>query len=99
MKASSPLFYSKIKGELEEHIKGLAFTRCIIFKPGMLLRNGTDRSGEKISGTLLTFLNRLGLLRKFKPLPTQVLAEKLAKAPRVLSDGVHTIELEKIWEF
>jgi hypothetical protein len=48
---------------------------------------------------LLNFLNRLGLIRKFKPLPTSTLAEKLAKAPKVLSRGMHVIELNKIAGF
>jgi uncharacterized protein YbjT (DUF2867 family) len=96
--AGSLFFYLKIKGELENYIGDLAFTQYIIFRPGLLLRKGTDRSGEKISSQILMFLNKLGLLRKFRALPTEILAEKLAKAPLMRAKAVHVIELEDIWQ-
>jgi uncharacterized protein YbjT (DUF2867 family) len=95
--AGSRVFYSKIKGELENFIRDLDFNQYIIFRPGLLLRKDTDRSGEKISSQILMLLNKIGLIRKFKPLPTAILAEKLAKAPLIRSKGVHIIELENIW--
>lgn len=97
--AKSKVFYSKIKGELEEKIAGLAFDSFIIFRPGLLLRKNTDRVGERISAGILHFLNALGILRKFRPLPTLTLAEKMAKAPKVLKAGTHVIELNKIFNF
>lgn len=95
----SRVFYSRMKGKLEEDMVSLAFDQCIIFKPGMLLRKDTDRSGERIMARVLNFLNSLGIIRKFRPLPTAVLAEKLARAPKVLTTGKHIIELDKIFGF
>ena len=97
--ASSPLFYSMVKGKLEDQIEALAFNQYIIFRPAMLLRKNTDRSGERVSAPLLNFLNALGLFRKYRPLPTIVLAEKMARAPKVLSKGLHIIMLDKIRGF
>ena len=96
---TSRVFYSRIKGQLEAKIAGLAFDSFIIFRPGLLLRKDTDRSGERISSGVLRFLNSLGILKKFRPLPTAVLAEKLARAPKILSVGKHVIELDKIFGF
>lgn len=96
---ASSVFYSRIKGELEEKIDSLAFDSYIVFRPGLLLRKDTDRSGERLSAGVLKFLNSLGLIRKFRPMPTSTLAEKLAKAPKVLGAGKHVIELEKIFGF
>lgn len=96
---TSKVFYSRIKGMLEEDIAKLGFTQYIVFKPGLLVRTDSDRSGERISAGLLSFLNSIGLLRKFRPLPTAVLAEKLAKAPRVFKKGSHVIELSEIFKF
>jgi hypothetical protein len=45
----------------------------------------------------LKFVNGLGLMRKFRPLPTSTLAEKLAKVPKVFGMGKHVIELDKIF--
>jgi hypothetical protein len=90
--------YSKIKGELEEKAKALAFEKLIIFKPGLLLRENTDRLGERISASAIQFLNSLGLIKKFRPLPTSILAEKLAKAPKVYSSGTHEVQLDEIFK-
>ena len=95
---TSNVFYSRLKGRLEEHIKSLSFDQFIIFRPGLLLRRNTDRPGERISASILGFLNTIGLARKFRPLPTSVLAEKLAIAPKVLANGTQIIELDKIWK-
>jgi uncharacterized protein YbjT (DUF2867 family) len=94
----SNIFYSKMKGELEETIDQLAFQSYIIFRPGLLVRKDTDRAREKLSAVVLHFLNRIGMAKKFRPLPTHVLAEKLAKAPKVFTTGKKVIELEKIFE-
>jgi uncharacterized protein YbjT (DUF2867 family) len=98
-KVYSFAFYSAMKGQLEKYYAALGFDQCIIFRPGMLLRKDTDRNGERISTSIITFANTLGLFKRFKPLPTSVLAEKLGKAPRLLSDGLHIIELGDIWTF
>ncbi|HEY5749266.1 MAG TPA: NAD(P)H-binding protein [Chryseolinea sp.] len=98
-KASSPLFYSMVKGKLEDQIESLAFDQYIIFKPAMLLRRNTDRSGERISAPLLNFLTGLGLFKKLRPLLTSLLAEKMAKAPKTLPPGLHIIMPDKIRDF
>ena len=97
--ATSKVFYSQLKGKLEDAIAKLSFDNYIIFRPGLLERKDTDRAGERISAGLLHFLNRFGIIRKFKPMPTHILAEKLAKAPAIFSNGQHVIELNKIFIF
>lgn len=77
----------------------LAFDQYIIFKPGPLLRKDSKRWGERLAMIILNAMNRMGLLRKFRPLATRTLAEKLAKAPKVIGAGKHVIELEKIFGF
>lgn len=97
--AKSMIFYSKMKGELETAITELDFGQYIIFRPGPLLRTGTDRMGEKILVHALGFFNNIGLLKKHKPLPTEVLAMKLAKAPWKLPQGTSVIKLDEIANF
>jgi uncharacterized protein YbjT (DUF2867 family) len=93
----SRVFYSRMKGKLEGDTASLAFDQYIIFRPGMLLRKNTDRPTERIMNGVLKFLNSLGLIRKFRPLPTAILAEKMAAAPKALTMGKHIIELDKIF--
>jgi len=95
--ATARLFYSQLKGKLEDAISDLAFNSYIIFRPGLLLRKDTNRAGERVSASILKFLNSFGLIKKFKPMPTYVLAEKLAKAPKIFAQGQHVVELDKIF--
>ncbi|MBP1223087.1 NAD(P)H-binding protein [Flavobacterium sp. 1355] len=96
---NSRIFYSRMKGELETAIAELDFGQYIIFRPGPLLRQGTDRTGEKIMLKVLGFFNGIGLLNKYKPLPTEVLAMKLAKAPWKLPQGTSVVRLQEITAF
>ena len=40
--ASSPFGYPKMKGELEEAVKGLGFENCIILRPGLIVGERVD---------------------------------------------------------
>ncbi|MGV3604628.1 MAG: NAD(P)H-binding protein [Dyadobacter fermentans] len=93
----SNVFYSRIKGELEEGMESLAFDRLIIYKPGLLLRKDSDRLGERLSAAVLKFLNGIGVAKKFRPLPTAVLAEKLANAPKNAARGTTVVSLDEIF--
>jgi len=95
----SRIFYSRMKGELEERIVELSFNQTVIFKPGILKRKGSDRMGEKIAVKAIEFFNRLGILRSQRPLPTELLAQKLAKAPKLKSAGLRYVEKDEIFRF
>lgn len=86
----SSLFYSRMKGELEQAVEALNFKNLIVFRPGPLLRPDSDRAGEKISIAIISFLNKLGLLRKIAPLPVKALAALLFQYA-VRSPAGHTI--------
>jgi uncharacterized protein YbjT (DUF2867 family) len=92
----SLLFYSKMKGQLEEAVQKLNFSKLIIFRPPLLLRENSDRKGEVIGVTMINSLNKLGLLRSQKPLPTRSLAEAMLKSIKILKNGNHTIAGQKI---
>ena len=94
--AKSNIFYSQLKGKLEDSIGSLRFYEYIIFRPGMLERKNTDRMGERMMGGLLHLLNGFGLIKKFKPLPTRVLAEKMAGVAKNTFNGTKIIALDKI---
>ena len=81
----SKVFYTRMKGELEEAVKRLGFPGCFILQPPSLIRKGSDRFGEKAGVVILKFLNSIGLMRSWKPIPTEdVAAEmiRLAKSGR-----------------
>lgn len=95
----SKIFYSKMKGELEEAVKQLHFTKITIFKPGMLERKDSNRPGEVLGSRVIKFANRLGLLESQKPLPTDVLAKAMINSSKIKSNGYSSIELGNIFCF
>ena len=96
--AKSSVYYSMMKGKLEDYLQELHFSQYIIFRPGPLIRENTDRFGEKISIKVIKFFNAIGLFKNLKPITTAFLAEKLVKAPKALPSGNTTLELNRILE-
>lgn len=95
----SKIFYSRIKGELEEAVKNLKFEKTTIFKPGMLERKNTDRNGEVFGLKIIKFLNKLGLFKSQQPLPTEVLAKAMIVASKIKSNSFSEIKLHSIFSF
>ncbi|ALR30417.1 semialdehyde dehydrogenase [Chryseobacterium sp. IHB B 17019] len=96
---SSKIFYSKMKGELEEAVKQLHFNKITIFKPGMLERKNSERTGEVLGSRIIKFANKLGLLESQKPLPTDVLAKAMINSSKIKSNGYSSIKLGNIFCF
>ncbi|ROI05653.1 semialdehyde dehydrogenase [Chryseobacterium sp. G0240] len=95
----SKIFYSKMKGELEEAVKQLHFNKITIFKPGMLERKSSERTGEVLGSRIIKFANKLGLLESQKPLPTDVLAKAMINSSKIKSNGYSSIKLGNIFCF
>ncbi|CEJ69242.1 hypothetical protein BN1195_01540 [Chryseobacterium oranimense G311] len=95
----SKIFYSKMKGELEEAVKQLHFNKITIFKPGMLERKDSERTGEVLGSRVIKFANKLGLLESQKPLPTDVLAKAMINSSKIKSNGYSSIKLGNIFCF
>ena len=96
-KAQSKLFYNRMKGALEEAVKKLNFPRLLIFQPSILIRSNSDRSGENFTVKAFKFLNKLGILKRYRPMPTAVLAARMQHEVGVATKGIHTFTLDKIF--
>ena len=96
-KAQSKLFYNRMKGQLEDAVKALDFSCLLIFQPSILIRSNSDRSGENFTVKAFKFLNKLGILKRYRPMPTEILAEKIRKEVAKVSQGIHTFTLDKIF--
>lgn len=96
-KAESKLFYNRMKGALEEAVKGLGFECLLIFQPSILIRPKSNRRGENITVKVISFLNKLGILRRYKPMPTAILAERMRKEAATAPNGIHTLTLDEIF--
>ena len=96
-KAQSKLFYNRMKGQLADAVKELEFPCLLIFQPSVLIRSNSDRSGENFTVKAFKFLNKLGILKRYRPMPTSVLAEKMRKEVAIAPKGVHTFTLDEIF--
>lgn len=73
----SSVFYSRMKGELEDAVAKLAFQKLIIFRPSILDGERKEkRSGERIGLIISRFVTQF-VLKKYRPTPVKILAEKM----------------------
>ena len=96
-KAPSKLFYNRMKGQLEDAVKALGFPSLLLFQPSILIRSNSDRGGENFTVKVIAFLNKLGLFKRYRPMPTAILAQKMRKEVATAPKGVHTFTLDEIF--
>ena len=94
----SKLFYNRMKGQLEDAVKALGFPSLLIFQPSVLIRSNSDRGAENFSVKAIHFLNKIGLFKRYRPMPTEILAEKMLSAVYNSPKGTFTFALDKIFE-
>lgn len=95
--AQSKVFYNRMKGQLEDAVKALEFKRLIIFQPSILIRSNSDRGAENFSVKAIHFLNKIGLFKRYRPMPTNVLAQRIRREVATATEGVHTYTLDEIF--
>jgi len=96
--AQSKLFYNRMKGQLEDAVKALDFPSLLIFQPSVLIRSNNDRGAENFSVKAIHFLNKIGLFKRYRPMPTEILAEKMLSAVYNSPKGTFTFTLDKIFD-
>lgn len=97
--ANSRIFYTKIKGQLEDAVKALGFPKLAIFNPPILIRNNSDRAGEVTGLKLISLLNRIRLFLSQKPLPTETLARAMINVAKEKKGGITNFKPYEIWEW
>jgi len=88
----SSVFYSRMKGELEDAVAKLPFWKLVIIRPSILDGDRQEkRAGEKVGLILSRFVTRF-ILKVYKPTPVNLLASKmislsLQKVPGIITIG------------
>lgn len=88
--AKSKFFYTRMKGELED-----AIHQEVIMRPPSLIRKNTTKINEKVAVAVLKVLNALGLFKKQRPMPTEVVAKAMIVAAKQGVSGI--FEPTDIW--
>lgn len=76
----SKMFYSRIKGELDEAVLKLGFGQTTILRPSLLLGNRTEsRPFEKLAQRVMPVLTRF-VFRRYRPIDAQTVARAMLAA-------------------
>jgi uncharacterized protein YbjT (DUF2867 family) len=90
--AGSRVFYSRVKGEVEDAIRALAYRSVTIVRPSLLLGQRAEvRLGEQI-GKLFAGV----MPRRYKPVQASAVAATLVRAAVEDQPGVRVIESKEI---
>ncbi len=91
--AKSVNFYSKMKGRLENAVQLLPFDVICIIRPGLLTGNRTEkRFGEDMGYKIITAINKLGILKKYRPIHALQVAMAMLNAATKLKSSTFTLE-------
>jgi uncharacterized protein YbjT (DUF2867 family) len=95
---ASSVFYSRVKGELENAVKKLSFQSVYFIQPSLLVgERKNQRTGEKLGYYVLKTLNSIGILKKYKPIQGKTVAQALINCGIKAEKGIHTITLHKVF--
>jgi uncharacterized protein YbjT (DUF2867 family) len=95
--ARSSLFYSRMKGELEAAVAKLSFQKVVIFRPSILQGDRKEnRPAEKMGLAVTHFITRF-MMKKYRPMPVDLLAEKMIKLSVDTITGLRVVENNEIF--
>ena len=94
--SKSKIFYTRMKGALDDAVRELGFEGCFILRPPSLIRKGSKRFGEKFGVVALKAFNAIGLMRSWKPMPTEDVAAAMIRLAKSGRKGVEIIDSQDI---
>lgn len=94
----SRMFYSRLKGELDDAVKELPFEVTTILRPSILAgERNESRPGESIGMFFMKFLTKLPGLKKYRPIPGKTVAQGMINSLHKCPPGYHIFELDEIF--
>ena len=97
--SKSSIFYLRLKGELDDAIRGLGFDSLSIVRPPSLIRAKSKRFGETASVKFLQAANAIGLAKRLAPMETAVVARSMAALGADSASGTRIIEGQDVRDF
>jgi uncharacterized protein YbjT (DUF2867 family) len=97
----SGVFYSRVKGELENALAELGLPALLIFRPSLLLGERQEhRAGERIGAAVMKVVGPLmvGGLRKYRAIHGRTVARAMVYAAGQPWTGCHRFESDRIAE-
>jgi len=79
--SKSKVFYSRMKGELDDEVIDLRFSKSVIVKPSIIQgKRNESRLGESIGLKTMQVLKYIPGLNKYQPAPAELIAACMIKA-------------------
>ncbi len=98
---ASSVFYSRVKGEVEQAISALNYPSFKVFRPSLLLGSRTEfRAGEQIAKVLMKGLRFLfiGPLKKYKAIEGSKVAQEMVSSALLKEEGKIIYENDQLFE-
>ncbi len=90
--ANSKAFYMQTKGKLDDAVKQLNFKSLIILRPGQLFGARTEkRLGESLGLSVMFAMNKLGILKKYRPIHARQVAQAIIIAVGLNKTKIYTL--------
>lgn len=95
----SRIFYSQVKGKVEEAVRALPYYGIHIFRPSLLLGARREfRFGERLSALLAPAFTwaLVGPLRRYRPIQAAAVARAMVRVAKTGQSGAHVYESDAI---
>ncbi|HZK69200.1 MAG TPA: NAD(P)H-binding protein [Paludibacter sp.] len=90
---NSNALFLKMKGKLDKAVQRLPFEYINILRPGKLYGNITETVlSERIKLSMLRQLNKIGLLKQFRPIKEKIVAKAMIHAARKYHSTIYTLD-------
>jgi uncharacterized protein YbjT (DUF2867 family) len=90
---NSNALFLKMKGKLDKAVQHLPFEYINILRPGKLYGKRNDRPlRDRIRITVVHSLNKIGLLKRFKPIKEKIVAKAMIHAARKYHSTIYTLD-------
>jgi uncharacterized protein YbjT (DUF2867 family) len=95
----SRVFYNRVKGQVEQAVRGLSFRGTQIFRPSLLLGDRQEfRRGERLASMVFKPISVLlvGPFRKYRPVAASDVALAMVRVAKKAPPGVNVFESNQI---
>lgn len=97
--AKSKVFYSRMKGELDEAVQNLKFKQVSIIRPSMLAGNREEfRWVEKIFTPIMYAFSWVPGIRKYRPIKDVIVAKAMTNAAKNQEKSYAVYELQGVFD-
>lgn len=93
----SPVFYSRVKGEMERDVRALGYPVACVYRPSLLLGERAERRpGERVGIAVSKVMGPV-LPRAWRGIPAEVVAGAMARRAKDAPEGFHVHGSGELW--